>query len=95
MRAAGHATPSWYEDEGATITRFVDDLVAVVGERLKRTPGLSARIFAALRDINVEMISMGANEINLSLVVRREEADEALRRLHGALIEQNLEGGAA
>ena len=70
-------------------------IVAVVGERLKRTPGLSARIFAALRDINVEMISMGANEINLSLVVRREEADEALRRLHGALIEQNLEGGAA
>ncbi|HTL98836.1 MAG TPA: lysine-sensitive aspartokinase 3 [Holophagaceae bacterium] len=62
-------------------------IVAVVGERLKRTPGLSARIFTALQDINVEMISMGANEINLSLVVRREDADEALRRLHRALIE--------
>ena len=71
-------------------------ILAVVGERLKRTPGICARIFSALREINVEMISMGANEINLSLVVRRTQADEALRRLHAALIEHPfLEGGAA
>lgn len=62
-------------------------IVAVVGERLKATPGLAARAFAALGGINVEMISMGANEINLSLVLARSEADEALRRLHAALIE--------
>jgi aspartate kinase len=67
-------------------------ILAVVGERLRRTPGICARIFSALRDINVEMISMGANEINLSLVVRKEDADEAMRRLHHALIE--LGGGA-
>ncbi|HXC16014.1 MAG TPA: lysine-sensitive aspartokinase 3 [Holophagaceae bacterium] len=67
-------------------------ILAVVGERLKRTPGICARIFSALRDVNVEMISMGANEINLSLAVRREDADEAMRRLHHALIEQG--GGA-
>ncbi len=70
-------------------------IVAVVGERLKRTPGISAKAFAALKGINVEMISMGANEINLSLVVRAEEAAEAIRRLHGALIEQPLEEGGA
>ncbi|HET8716100.1 MAG TPA: aspartate kinase, partial [Holophagaceae bacterium] len=81
----------------ATVTAAEDRaIVAVVGERLKRTPGLSARIFAALQDINVEMISMGANEINLSLVVRRAEADEALRRLHRALIESPaIQGGTA
>jgi aspartate kinase len=65
-------------------------IVAVVGERLKVTPGLGARVFAALRDINVEMISMGANEINLSLVLPRCHEAEALRRLHAALVE----GGA-
>ncbi len=70
-------------------------IVAVVGERLKRTPGISARAFAALQGINVEMISMGANEINLSLVVRAEEAAEAIRRLHGALIEHPVEEGGA
>lgn len=65
-------------------------IVAVVGERLKATPGLAARAFTALGEINVEMISMGANEINLSLVLRRAEADEALRRLHRALIEEGV-----
>ncbi len=62
-------------------------LVAVVGERLKATPGLAGRAFAALGNINVEMISMGANEINLSLVLERSHEQEALRRLHAALIE--------
>ncbi|HEX9010350.1 MAG TPA: lysine-sensitive aspartokinase 3 [Holophagaceae bacterium] len=62
-------------------------IIAAVGERLKSTPGLGARLLSALGDINVEMISMGANEINLSLVVRREQADEGLRRLHRVLTE--------
>lgn len=61
-------------------------IIAAVGERLKSTPGLGARLLSALGDINVEMISMGANEINLSLVVRREQGDEALRRLHKVLV---------
>jgi aspartate kinase len=62
-------------------------IVAIVGERLKHTPGLGARVFAALGDINVEMISMGANEINLSVVVQHHQRTEALRRLHRVLIE--------
>jgi aspartate kinase len=61
-------------------------IIAAVGERLKSTPGLGARLLAQLGDINVEMISMGANEINLSIVVKQEEADEALRRLHRVLV---------
>lgn len=60
-------------------------IIAAVGERLKSTPGLGARLLSSLGDINVEMISMGANEINLSLVVRQEQAAEALRRLHRVL----------
>jgi len=65
-------------------------IVAVVGERLKATPGLAARAFTALGEINVEMISMGANEINLSLVLHRSQSAEALRRLHQALIERGI-----
>ena len=62
-------------------------IIAAVGERLKSTPGLGARLLSALGDINVEMISMGANEINLSLVVEQALAPEALRRLHRVLAE--------
>jgi aspartate kinase len=61
-------------------------IVAVVGERLKHTPGITGLAFGALSDINVEMISMGANEINLSLVVKAEQARTAVQRLHAALI---------
>jgi len=38
---------------------------------------------------------MGANEINLSIVIKREHEHETLRRLHAALIESNDGGGAA
>jgi len=62
-------------------------IIAVVGERMKATPGVSGRLFGALSGINVELISQGANEINLSIVVPQELANEALKRLHKALIE--------
>jgi aspartate kinase len=61
-------------------------IIAAVGERLKSTPGLGAQLLTALGDINVEMISMGANEINLSLVVKETQTAEALRRLHRVLV---------
>jgi aspartate kinase len=65
-------------------------IIAVVGERIKQTPGVAARIFGSLGDINIELISMGANEINLSLVVPQATVVEALRRLHRAVIEEGV-----
>jgi aspartate kinase len=67
-------------------------IVAVVGERLKLTPGVAGICFGALRGINVELISMGANEINLSFVVRQDNAATALRALHAALLETPAPG---
>lgn len=63
-------------------------LVAVVGEGLKRTPGLAGRILGALGDLVPELISMGGNEINLSIVVPAEHESEAIRRLHRAFFEE-------
>jgi aspartate kinase len=68
-------------------------IVAIVGERLKLTPGVAGRCFSALQGINIEMISMGANEINLSFVVKQEEARISLQRLHAALIDPGNGGG--
>jgi aspartate kinase len=69
-------------------------LVAVVGESLRDTKGQAARVFGAVRDINVEMISMGANEINLSLVVKREDEVACVRALHRELFEAPAEAAA-
>lgn len=59
-------------------------LICVVGEGLARSPGMSGKVFGALgkEKINVEMISQGASKINLSFVVREEEAEACVRRLH-------------
>lgn len=64
-------------------------IIAIVGERLQETAGLGARIFKALESINVEMISMGASKLNLSVVVREESKTEALKQLHHELFERN------
>ena len=63
-------------------------IVAVVGIGLRGTKGLAARIFTAVRGINIEVISQGASEINVTFVVREEDSAEAVRRLHEALIEE-------
>jgi aspartate kinase len=62
-------------------------IVALVGERLLKTPGIAGKALTALGDIGVEMISLGASEINLSLVVARGRAADAQKRLHAAFFE--------
>jgi aspartate kinase len=57
-------------------------IVCVVGEGLRETPGIPARIFKALSSIPIEMISQGASKINLTFVVQDAHAVEAVARLH-------------
>ncbi|HEY6661702.1 MAG TPA: FAD-binding oxidoreductase [Sphingomicrobium sp.] len=40
VRAAGHAAPGWYDEEGADITRFVDDLVTAAGGSISAEHGI-------------------------------------------------------
>jgi aspartate kinase len=57
-------------------------LICLVGERLKYTPGVAARIFKSIEGINVSMISHGASAINVSFIVPGAEAERAVRALH-------------
>ena len=57
-------------------------IVSLVGRGFMRRSGLAARIFSALREVNVAMISFGASDVNISLVVRSSEAERAVRLLH-------------
>ncbi len=62
-------------------------IVCIVGKNVKAQRGLGAKIFTALRDadVNVEMISQGANKINISLLIDDSDIDKAIPALHGAL----------
>jgi len=63
-------------------------IVCVVGEGLRTTPGIAARVFATISDINVSLISQGASRVNLTFVVDEDRAQEAVLRLHEALFER-------
>jgi len=59
-------------------------IVCVVGEGMKKMRGMAGRIFSCLgrEDINIEMISHGASEINVSFLVREQDVASAVRTLH-------------
>ncbi|MBZ5567947.1 MAG: lysine-sensitive aspartokinase 3 [Acidobacteriia bacterium] len=57
-------------------------IVCMVGDDIRETPGVAAKVFTALGDINVRMISQGASEINITFVINEDDVPEAVRRLH-------------
>jgi aspartate kinase len=57
-------------------------ILCLVGESIREIPGLAARVFAAMGDINIRMISQGASEINIGMVIEDDDVAEAMRRLH-------------
>jgi aspartate kinase len=62
-------------------------LVCMVGEDIRGQNGMAAQVFAAIRHINVRMISQGASEINMSFMIDEDDADEAVRSLHAAFFQ--------
>jgi len=59
-------------------------IICVVGEGMSHVPGISGRTFSVLgkNKINIEMISQGASEINISFIVDNKDADKAVQVLH-------------
>ena len=59
-------------------------IVCLVGENLREIPGIAARVFGILTDVNIRMISQGASEINLTFVIDENDVPAVVQRLHGA-----------
>jgi aspartate kinase len=67
-------------------------IVCIVGDQMHSTAGIVDRIFHALGDIDVIMISQGASEINMSLVINEDKEDTAVQRLHKEFFEPVPDG---
>ena len=61
-------------------------IVAVVGDKMKGTTGVSAKVFGAMgaNEINVIAISQGSSEVNISLIVTGQDAAKAVLAIHQA-----------
>jgi aspartate kinase len=62
-------------DEGQAI-------VCIVGANIRDTPGVAARVFRSLDDVNVCMLSQGASALNIGFVVDGADLQKAVERLH-------------
>lgn len=63
-----------------------DDLsiIAIVGERMKNTPGISSSLFSSLarNGISVIATAQGSSELNISVVIRKISLRKALSAIH-------------
>lgn len=63
-------------------------VIAVVGDLLKRTPAVLNKVFTVLEQIEVDLVSLGANSVNLSFIVKQEDAEFAMKKLHEVFFEK-------
>ena len=63
-------------------------ILSMVGQNMRSTIGIAGKMFSCLSEhgINIEMISQGASEINISCVIKNSDADKAVQALHNRFI---------
>jgi aspartokinase/homoserine dehydrogenase 1 len=61
-------------------------ILAVVGENMKQTPGMSGKLFHALgrNGVNVRAIAQGSSEYNISVIISAHDLAKALNAVHDA-----------
>ncbi|MBF0287636.1 MAG: aspartate kinase [SAR324 cluster bacterium] len=64
-------------------------ILSLVGDNMKHVPGVAGKMFSALaeNEINLEMITQGASEINISCVIKQKDAQKALKVIHQTFLE--------
>jgi len=65
-------------------------ILAVVGENMKQTPGVSGKLFHALgrNGVNVRAIAQGSSEYNISVIISSKDLAKALNAVHDAFFVQ-------
>ncbi|GAA6062537.1 hypothetical protein JCM10212_004303 [Sporobolomyces blumeae] len=65
-------------------------ILSLVGKHMKNMVGVAGKMFSTLAEgnINIEMISQGASEINISCVIEERDAVKALNLVHLKLLHQ-------
>ena len=60
-------------------------VICVVGEGLRASTGMAAKIFSTIDDVNIALVSHGASSVNLTFVVKEEFVADVIKRLHKEL----------
>lgn len=67
-------------------------VVAIIGDKMRFHPGISGRLFQSLgkNGINVVAIAQGSSELNVSVVINKENESKALISLHETFFLSNI-----
>lgn len=62
-------------------------IIAIVGEDMRHTPGISGKVFKALgsNGVNIIAIAQGSSELNISVVINKNTLTKAMNVLHDSL----------
>ncbi|KDQ10464.1 hypothetical protein BOTBODRAFT_36166 [Botryobasidium botryosum FD-172 SS1] len=81
--------------KSGTVTMHHDmAILSLVGKQMKNLLGIAGRMFSTLAEgkVNIEMISQGASEINISCVIDGRDAVKALNLIHQSCLQIRPEG---
>lgn len=60
-------------------------VICVVGEGLRASTGLAAKVFSTIDDVNIALVSHGASSVNLTFVIKEEFVSRVIKSLHAEL----------
>ena len=60
-------------------------VICVVGEGLRASTGLAAKVFSTIDDVNIALVSHGASAVNLTFVIKEEFVAGVIKNLHREL----------
>ena len=69
-------------------------ILSLVGKEMRNMVGIAGRMFTTLAqgNVNIEMISQGASEINISCVIESRDSVKALNLIHQSCLQIKPEG---
>ncbi len=62
-------------------------LIAIIGNRLNATSGISGQLFSLLKDYNIRLVCHGASAYNLCFLVDEKSGEEIVKLIHHKFIE--------
>lgn len=65
--------------------------LSVVGAGMATNPGVAAAMFEALADANISINMISTSEIKISVLINKQDAEQAVRYVHNRFFEQGVE----
>ena len=72
---------------GKTTIESKNGIICLVGKDIWKDSSLIAKIFSILSPASIKMISLGASDVNLSMVLDEDEVDNTIIKLHKTFFE--------